>query len=140
MSISAWHPQRCRALSASAQPQLKWRSLVGARRPQVCACADTNTQSKRAFGNARRVIIVNYSVKRRGLLRGQTEQVGDFQLMRAAHAGLHTRSAGSGKSLKNPRILCLHASSSLLLFTFQPPSHPRLISALPARPPLTSRS
>lgn len=106
----------------------------------MCGAHTQTHKAKKAFGNARRVIIVNYSVKRRGLLRGETEQVGDFQLMRAEHTCLHIRSAGSRKSLKNTRKLCLHSSSLLLLFTFQPPSHPRLISGLPARPPLTSRS
>lgn len=123
LSISAWHSQHCWALSASAQPRLKWRLLVGARRPQVCACAmhtHPDTQSKRAFGNARRVIIVNYSVKWRGLLRGETEQVGDFRLMRAEHAGLHISSAGSRKSLKK------HAKSAYTRLPrsyYSPPSH-----------------
>lgn len=40
----------------------------------------TYTQSEWPLGKASWVIIVNYSVKLRQLLRGKTEQVGDFQL------------------------------------------------------------
>lgn len=120
----------------------------------VCICdAHTHTQSKRPFGNASRVIIVNYSVKLRGLLRGKQSKWAIFNSTYASpaspasrHQALTSdacnicrriRSASSRKWLKIYK-LCLRPSFLCLLFTFLP-IHIPLSFVLPLRALLMSQ-
>lgn len=142
-SLSVWHSLRCWVLLQVLSHSWSGRcfSVCSGLKCLHLRCTHTHTytnahtQSKWPFGNTSRVIIVNYSVKLRGLLRGKQSKwaifnstyaspaspVSRYQVLTSDACNIcrRIRSASSRKWLKIYK-LCLYPPFLCLLFTFLP--------------------